>query len=86
MPTVHTEDGFQVRIYLPPREHGPAHVHVVKAGTEVVIELGDAGSPPSVREVHGMRDRDALRAYRIVEVAQEELRARWSEYHETQFE
>lgn len=39
MPTVIQRDGFRVVIFLPPREHGPAHVHVCKAGTEVVITL-----------------------------------------------
>jgi hypothetical protein len=34
--------GFAVRILLPPREHGPPHVHVVKAGAKVVIRLGGA--------------------------------------------
>jgi hypothetical protein len=32
MPTVLVQGGFKVRILLPPREHGPAHVHVHKAG------------------------------------------------------
>jgi hypothetical protein len=31
MPTVLHVGGFQVRIFLPPREHGPARVHVRKA-------------------------------------------------------
>jgi hypothetical protein len=81
MPTVHAEDGFQIRIYLPPREHAPPHVHVVKAGAEVIINLGEEGSHPEIREVHGMSDRDAVRAYRIVESVQAQLRRRWREYH-----
>ena len=32
MPIVFRLDGFEVVILLPPREHGPAHVHVTKAG------------------------------------------------------
>ena len=81
VPTVHTEDGFQVRIYLPPREHEPPYVHVVKGDGEVIINLGDGDGSPVVREVHGMRDRDALRAYRIVERIRAELIARWRGYH-----
>ena len=36
-PTVLRGRGFDVRVYPPPREHGPAHVHVVKDDAEVVI-------------------------------------------------
>lgn len=82
MPTVHDESGFQIRIYLPPREHAPPHVHVLKSGAEVIINLGDAGRPPEIREVHGMRTRDVLRAYRLVERLNAELIEKWREYHE----
>ena len=34
MPTVLHRDGFRVVIWLPPREHGPAHVHVFARGGE----------------------------------------------------
>jgi hypothetical protein len=40
MPTVFREHGFAVRIYLPPREHSPPQVHVVRTGGEVKIHLG----------------------------------------------
>jgi hypothetical protein len=43
MPTILVIDGFAVRMHGPPREHGPPHVHVWKAGTEVIIELGHHG-------------------------------------------
>ena len=82
MPTVYDEDGFQIRIYLPPREHEPPHVHVFKAGAEVVINLGKANVPPEVREVYRMRKKDALRAYRLVERLKGELLRKWREYHE----
>lgn len=81
MPTVHREDGFEIRIYLPPREHTPPHVHVLKAGGEVVIELGDNDTSPQIREVHGMTNRDALKAYRIVDREQENLLEAWSKHH-----
>ena len=51
MPTVLHIDGFQVRIFLPPREHGPAHVHVRKAGAGVVINLPDGNQPLVIREI-----------------------------------
>ena len=81
MPTVLREGGFRVRIYLPPREHHPPHVHVVKAGTEAVILLGDDKTPPRVYEVYDMRASDVLGAYRIVEANRQTLLAKWSEYH-----
>jgi hypothetical protein len=81
VPTVHEEAGFQVRIYLPPREHEPPHVHVVKAGTEVVIRLGDAQALPEVQEVYGMRRADVMRAYRIVEANRMMLLEKWRNLH-----
>jgi Domain of unknown function (DUF4160) len=38
MPTIIREDGFRVVIY--PNDHIPAHVHVLKGGGEVRIDLG----------------------------------------------
>jgi hypothetical protein len=70
-----------VRIYLPPREHEPPHVHVVKGGTEVVIRLGDAEALPQVGEVYGMRSADVMRAYRIVEANQALLLEKWRYHH-----
>lgn len=81
MPTVLRVDGFAVRIYLPSREHGPAHVHVVKGGDEVVIELADQGRPQRVRDVLDMRDSDVLAAFRIVSVHTKDLLAHWRRLH-----
>jgi hypothetical protein len=81
MPTVHAESGFEVRIYLPPREHHPPHVHVIRAGGEVIINLGQGEAPPDIREVHRMSTRDAICAYRIVERIRDDLLLRWREYH-----
>jgi hypothetical protein len=81
MPTVLVVSGFHVRIYLPPREHAPPHVHVVKAGGEIIIVLGADDAPPMVDEVHHMRQRDVVRAYRIVEAHQAMLLEQWRRYH-----
>ena len=51
-------DGFSVVVLLPPREHGPAHVHVRRAGGEAVIELRSF----AVRKVERMRNADVVRA------------------------
>ena len=80
-PTVLGERGFAVRIYLQPREHGPAHVHVIKDGGEVILELGDDPSRLEIREVYGMREVDVRLAIRIVSEHHAELRVAWRKYH-----
>lgn len=81
MPVVLGVDGFAVRIFLPPREHAPAHVHVLKAGGEVVIELGATHAQCRLREVHRMTDADVVRVFRIVEANLELLRKAWMQHH-----
>ena len=81
MPTVLNVDGFQVRILVPPREHGPAHVHVWKAGTVVVINLRDGDQPLGIRKVRGMRTADVVAAFRLVETNVEMLLEQWRKYH-----
>ena len=82
MPTVLEEGGFAIRIYLPPREHWPPHVHVIGKGGEVMIRLGDGHEPPRVREIYRMKDRDVVRAFRRVEVHHAELVAAWRSHHD----
>jgi hypothetical protein len=83
MPTVHSEDGFDIKIYGPPREHPPPHVHVHR-GSEgiIVIRLGHApGDPPRIWQFYNVTRREAIRAFRIVEERQEFLRQYWSDIH-----
>ena len=77
MPLVFQEHGFAVFVLLPPREHGPAHVHVRKAGASVVITL----NPIGVRKVDAMRMSDVVKAVRIVEEHLDQLRDVWRQYH-----
>lgn len=81
MPTVLRLDGFAVRILLPPREHGPAHVHVIKANGEVIIELGKQGERCFLKEAHGMKTMDIVRAMRIVEENAAALMEYWRKHH-----
>lgn len=81
MPTVLRVGGFQVIIFLPPREHQPPHVHVRNADGEVVIVLARPGHPQSIRDAVGMRTRDVVTAFRIVEEYTQYLSHRWREYH-----
>ena len=81
MPTVLDVGGFRVRILLPPREHGPPHVHVSKAGAVVVIDLPDGDQPLGIRKLRGMRAVDVVTAFRLVEANVEMLLEQWSKYH-----
>jgi len=80
MPTVIRSGGFSVRILLPPREHGPAHVHVVKGSAEVVISLGEKDGSVKLVKVYGMRT-SVVRAIRLVERSKDDLLAIWEAIH-----
>lgn len=81
MPVVLRVDGFQVMIFLPPREHSPAHVHVVRDEAEVIINLNTSEIGVSVREIHGMREAHVQRAVAIVARHAALLRQQWRKYH-----
>jgi len=82
MPRVHEAGGFKVYIYLPPGEHGPPHVHVIKAGSEVVIHIG-TGKALEPHRVYGpISDRQVVRAVRLVEALEQELLERWRMHHD----
>lgn len=81
MPTVLQLRGFAVRIYLPPREHGPAHVHVHRNGGSVVIVLPTATRELSIRRVFEMRDATVIAACRVVEENADFLLHAWRRYH-----
>jgi len=81
-PTVLRKEGFVIRVYGPPREHPPPHVHVERGPEEVVvIRLGTSGDPAKVWAVYGMKDRDVVRAFRLVERHLEEIQRAWREIH-----
>ena len=51
MPTICREQGFRIVIY--PADHRPAHVHVMRAGSEAVFHMNCPDGPPSLRENRG---------------------------------
>jgi len=75
------DGGFHLRILLPPREHGPAHDHVRKAGAVVVIDLPDANQSLGIRKIRRMRETDVMAAFRLVEANVELLLEHWRRYH-----
>ncbi len=79
MPTVLSQDGFDVMIYT--KDHPPAHVHVWKAGVEVVINLGNGYTRVSVRENRGMSTKNIVKAVRIVGNNQMYLLEKWRDIH-----
>lgn len=82
MPTVVRVGGFALKVYGPPREHGPPHVHVEHGRSGVVvIRLAIGSSPARVWKVYGLTSRDVVRAYRLVERHETEIRAMWRQIH-----
>jgi hypothetical protein len=83
MPTVLRVDGFRILVHGPPREHPPPHAHV-ELGTSglVVIRLATRTSPQKVWAVYNMKDRDVLRAYRLVEEHHDVLMQAWRAIHD----
>lgn len=82
MPTVFERDGWQIKVFLPPREHGPPHVHVYKAGDVAVITLPGAEHPLTIRSISKyMKDADVVLAVRLVEANIDACWAHWRKYH-----
>ena len=79
MPTLLSQAGFDVMIYT--RDHAPAHVHVWKAGKQVLINLGDAQTRVSVRENRGMSAKNIVKALQIVAAQQAYLLEKWREIY-----
>jgi hypothetical protein len=83
MPTVLRSGRFVVKVYGPPREHPPAHVHV-EVGRDgiVVIRLSLGDDPVAVwRTLGGLTERDVTEAVRIVEAHEDTIRAAWERIH-----
>jgi hypothetical protein len=54
---------------------------VVKAGARVVIGLGTAEGPVKLVKVHGMKDKDIVRAVRLVTKWKAHLMGTWKTIH-----
>ena len=78
-PTVHREDGFQFRIF--PNDHSPPHVHAVKAGGFAKIAIGGVEEPPCLLEARRLKDREIVRAVRIVERESQKFMLAWTDIH-----
>lgn len=81
MLTILDANEFRACVLLPPREHGPPHVHVYTHGGEVVITLPNGDSPLAIRTIHAMKTTDVVAAFRLVEAHVLPLHAAWRKYH-----
>lgn len=75
MPTVLRKDSFNFVSY--PDDHEPSHTHVKKAGTEVVINLGDENTGPFERENKGMSTQNRRKALQLAAEWQAALIEQW---------
>ena len=75
----HVERGLNFRVFI--KDHQPPHVHVVKAGTTVVIYLGDDNTRPSIRENYDMNTSDIRKALEITAENQDAFLKKWRKYH-----
>lgn len=73
------DDGFEVYVYFD--DHHPPHAHVFCSGGEATIALGSAAKAPYVLRSKALRERDKLRALRLVEQYQEKLLATWEKFN-----
>lgn len=80
MPTVWRQDGFEFVIRTNEPRFEPPHVHVIKAGGEVKITLGDEDTPPEIVGLW-MRDKDAATALTMVAERQDYFRGAWRGIH-----
>lgn len=80
MPTVLRQGGFDFVIRTNEPRFEPPHVHVIKAGGEVKISLGDHETPPEIVGIW-MRDKDAETALLIVAERQDYFLGAWKGIH-----
>ena len=78
MPEIFRQGSFVVSVLLPPREHGPAHVHVRCPEGFMVVQL-----EPSllIREAQGVKTSTAREILSAIEARYDECLAAWRRYH-----
>lgn len=80
MPSI-KHNGFSLRIRT--NDHPPPHIHVVKAGGELVFILGNKGREPFLdRVLSPMKKTDARNALEAVKANKKEMWKKWRATHE----
>jgi hypothetical protein len=80
VPTVLRFSGLRVLIY--PRDHRPAHVHVVGGGRAAVLNLRCPSGPPELRENYGFGRADIARIAGTLAGSLSTLCLEWERIHE----
>jgi len=81
MPTVRVEGGFAIKVNTR-GEHNPPHVHVIKAGGEIRVLIGDEETSPSYwDEKRAMATSDKVKAVMLVDKYQAECLAVWRKFN-----
>lgn len=72
-----------MKVYGPPREHPPPHVHIeVGRVGVVVLRLPIGDRPLEVWRVHGeVSERDVMAAVRLVDAHEAAIRTAWERIH-----
>ncbi len=77
MPTIYRAGGFRFVIW--PDDHSPPHVHVFRAGQELIINLSLPNQLPYVRDNYGMRRKDQNAALLVMAVNKDMFLEHWKE-------
>ena len=77
MPEIFREQGFKVVIYFD--DHEPAHVHVLKSGAALKIEI--TGSCKLGKVQGNISQKEANKALKLVRLHQAELLKIWEDTH-----
>ena len=77
MLTILRANGF--RFVIIPDDHNPPHVHIYKAETELIINLGIGSDEPAIRNVYRMTNRDIGIAFALTEIHNDKFLSQWQE-------
>lgn len=78
MVTIYRAHGLRIIIFTD--DHEPAHVHVFGDGHAKINLIGPDGAPALVR-AENMKANDLRRAMQLVRDQQDQLLAKWREFH-----
>lgn len=81
MATVWRQNGFEFVIHTNEPQFEPPHIHVIKAGGQVKISLGNDDLPPEIVKIWKMRDGDTVKALLIVAEKQDYFLGAWKGIH-----
>ena len=81
MPTIFSFKAVRVVVY--PNDHRPAHVHLIGAGVEAVVDLNCPKGPPTLRENYGFSNQSLVDLKSQIADVLNDLCESWSQIHGT---